>query len=121
MFVVVNCFRYGSDYRRDFKARFNLRDLVEDHHVIPKQWKKHYILLDNNYDVSESYNIMMMPTVAGKYTLNTKRLIHSGGHSKYNKYVKKQLSRVKSNEQLHELVNHLKQNMRGNPDNIPWK
>jgi len=121
MCVVVSCFRYGTVSRRNFKARYNLKGLVEDHHIIPKQWRKHYILLDNGYDVAESYNIMMMPNEEGKNVLNTKRLVHSGGHKKYNEYVKEKLSEVKSVEQLHDLVRHLRRNMRGNPDDIPWR
>jgi hypothetical protein len=64
---------------------------------------------------------MMMPNEEGKNVLNTKRIVHSGGHLKYNQHVKEQLSEVKSVEQLHELVRHLRRNMRGNPDDIPWR
>ena len=49
--------RYGSLLRRTFKLRWNVRN-VEDHHVIPKEFKSHPIIEKINYDIhaSREYN-----------------------------------------------------------------
>jgi hypothetical protein len=51
--------RYGSLLRRTFKLRWNVRN-VEDHHVIPKEFKSHPIIEKINYDIHASENIIMM-------------------------------------------------------------
>ena len=114
-------FRYGSVERKNIKTRFSLHKLVESHHVIPKQWKNHPILTKYGYDVSENYNIMFMPTLQGVKELNTNRLLHTGGHTPYNKYVKHNLDLIDTIEQLDDLRKYLRYCMKGNPDGIPWK
>ena len=115
-------YNYGSLARRNFKKRYHLTGLVEDHHIIPKQWRNHKIIKESGYNISESYNIIFMPSHRGIAALNTKRLLHSGGHDEYNKYVKKSLDTFDFTEELVEFVAHLKKNLRnGNQDQIPWK
>ena len=48
------------------KERSSGTGLVQDHHVIPKQFKAHPIIRKTGYDVNESSNIVMMPTPIGK-------------------------------------------------------
>lgn len=114
-------FKYGSIERKNIKTRFNLHNLVESHHLIPQQWKNHPILIKYGYDVSESYNIMFMPSLLGIKKLNTNRLVHTGGHASYNKYVKYNLDLIDTIEELDDLRRYLRYSMKGNPDNIPWK
>lgn len=117
-----NIYQYGSLARRNIKLRYGLKGLVEDHHVIPKEWRNHRIIRDSGYNISESYNIVFMPSHMGKQVLNTNRALHSGGHLEYNKYVKKCLDSFESPEELCDFVVHLKKNLRdGNQDQIPWK
>lgn len=117
----ISSFKYGSIERKNIKTRFNLHNLVESHHLIPKQWKNHPILIKYGYDVSESYNIMFMPSLLGIKKLNTNRLVHSGGHTPYNKYVKYNLDLIDTIEELDDLRKYLRYSMKGNPDSIPWK
>lgn len=120
---ICNSFRYhyGSLYRRELKKRYRIQGLVEDHHIIPKQFTKHHILEKYNYNISAPYNIMMLPNKKGQEFLNTNRLLHSGGHSKYNKYVEEKLEDIENEEDLDNLVQYLRLQMYGNPYNIPWK
>lgn len=114
-------FRYGSIERKNIKSRFNLHNLVETHHLIPKQWKKHPILSKYGYDISENYNLIFLPTPLGLKYLNTNRLLHTGGHTPYNKYVKYNLDLIDTIDQLDEFRIYLQYSMKGNPDKIPWK
>ncbi len=115
-------YNYGSVARRNFKKRYHLTGLVEDHHIIPKQWRNHKIIKETGYNISRSYNIIFMPNHRGITVLNTKRILHSGGHDKYNKYIKKSLDTFDSTEELVSFVTNLKKNLRdGNHDQIPWK
>lgn len=68
-----------------YKYRYNLRGLVQVHHIIPLEWKTHKNLFD--YDIDKGYNLILMPTKEGKKILNTNRRIHDGGHLEYNKYI----------------------------------
>ena len=95
--------------------------MVEDHHVIPKEFRNHIIIKKYKYNISSSNNIMMMPNKKGIELLNTNRLLHSGGHLKYNKYVKNELNKINNEEELYQLLNYLKSQMNGNSENIPWK
>lgn len=115
-------YRYGTGARRNFKKRFGLTGLVEDHHVIPKQWRNHEIIVNSGYNISESYNIIMMPSHGGIHRLNTRRILHSGGHPKYNQYVKRCLDSFESEEELVEFVGKVKYGLRtGDHGEIPWK
>lgn len=122
-------YRYRSVNRRKFKEIKNYKDCVEDHHIIPKQWKNHELLQTLKFDVNHSQNLYIMPKYNAKqrFYLHPDTLFHEGGHKSYNKYVKTQLDYVYSlnnDRQKYEfwlLLHHLKANIRDNRDNIPWK
>jgi hypothetical protein len=123
--------RYGTVARRNFKIRWNLRGgLVEDHHVIPREWKAHLVVKKIKYDVNSSCNLVMMPTYFGMEKLNVRRdrLVHYGGHKAYNEFVKQILDNMMHIDEHEELMKefkdkhgYLKKNCRDNVDGIPWR
>jgi hypothetical protein len=114
--------RYGSVSRTSFKMRWNLQGLVQDHHVIPRQFKSHPVIHKYGYDINASSNLVMMPTLYGKHVLNVRddRLIHSGPHHKYNRYIHFVLNSIKTRDELDEFVSFLKESCRYYPNQIPW-
>ena len=115
--------RYGSVARRNFKIRWGLRGgLVEDHHVIPRQWRNHAVVKRFEYDVDGSHNIIMMPTRLGARVMNVRgdRMTHNGGHVKYNRYVGSMLDVIQTDEDLYRFRDFLKGVCRYNHDIIPW-
>tara|TARA_Y100000992_G_C20945588_1_gene341129 strand:- start:92 stop:424 length:333 start_codon:yes stop_codon:yes gene_type:complete len=105
-------------------------DYVEDHHCIPKQWRDHNLLKSMDFDVNSSSNLIIMPNKIGKKKLNLHpdTLVHQGGHAKYNVYVKENMDEISDKSTMDDkkyefwlFLNHLKKNMKTNPDNIPWK
>ena len=76
--------RYGSLLRKNFKLRFNIRN-VEDHHVIPVQFRHHPIFDRVKYDLQAGDNIIMLPREIGN--LRENRVTHNGPHHKYNMFV----------------------------------
>lgn len=116
-------FNYGTIGRKLIKEKFKLNNLVESHHIIPKEFKNHAILKQTNFNVSKNYNIIFMPTYLGKIKLNTLRPIHSGGHIPYNIYVKFCLDQIKNDQELFNFLVFLKKTLRNGNLNkeIPWK
>jgi hypothetical protein len=80
---LLNRYHYGSYNRAILKQKRDIRGLVQDHHIIPRQFSRRV-----NINIDESKNLMMLPTSYGKLFLNTSRPIHENGHVKYNKYIK---------------------------------
>ena len=122
-------FRYRSVYRKNFKRNKEYTGYVEDHHIIPKQWKHHELMEILNFDVHCSKNLYIMPNTRAKYRfyLHPSTMIHTGGHRKYNDYVKEQLDYILELDKESQkynfwlLLHHLKSNMKFNKDNVPWK
>lgn len=113
--------RYGSLLRRNFKLRFNIRN-VEDHHVIPVQFRHHPLFDKFKYDIQASDNIIMMPREIGNLRKN--RLTHNGPHPKYNMFVGTILDsmvHMKNPEpEFKQFVDFLKNGCRFRPQDIPW-
>ena len=86
--LFIFSFIYGSVLRRTFKRRFLIIGLVQDHHIIPREFESLTINSKIISNINDSKNIIMLPTTYGKLILNTKRPIHENGHKNYNKYVK---------------------------------
>lgn len=116
--------RYGSLARKMFKVRWGLhnRGLVEDHHIIPKQFKKHPMVVKAKYDIHASKNLIMLPTRLGKFVLRVRedRLIHSGKHGAYNAYVGRMLDVVRSTDEFEQFTQFLRVACRHRPQDIPW-
>jgi len=116
--------RYCSVARRNFKIRKGLfkTGLVQDHHVIPRQFKEHPIVRKTGFDVNASENIIMMPTPVGKLVMRVRvdRLTHGYGHREYNAYVKRMLDCIVTKDELTQFRDHLKRCIRFYPHHVPW-
>ena len=68
--------RYGSVARKVFKTRWGLynKGLVEDHHVIPREFREHPTIKGFRYDMNAGDNVVLLPTRLGKHILLS--LIH---------------------------------------------
>ena len=109
------------------KRKFNLYDLVEIHHIIPRQLKNHPTIVLSNYDIENGYNLMFLPSKQGKEVLklHNDRPIHTGGHIAYNYYLKGRLDIMLDLKKidkvdLYNLNKELRQELRHRKD-IPWK
>ena len=113
--------RYGSLLRKNFKLRFNIRN-VEDHHVIPVQFRHHPIFDRVKYDLQAGDNIIMLPREIGN--LRENRVTHNGPHHKYNMFVGTVLDSMVYMEnpesEFKQFVNFLKIGCRFRPQDIPW-
>lgn len=116
--------RYGSVARKTFKVRWGLykQGIVQDHHVIPRQYDTHPTIKRFGYDMNASSNLVMLPTDRGKEVLRLRegRLIHDGKHAKYNRYVKGILDVISTKEELRDFTDFLKVACRYRPQDIPW-
>ena len=116
--------RYNSLRRLDFKVSWGLHKtgLVQDHHVIPRQFKNHVAMKNSGYDMNSSKNIIMMPTRHGIHTLNLRenRLVHEGNHKEYNNFVGEMLEIINDEDEMDYLTNILKMGCRRRPKDIPW-
>jgi hypothetical protein len=104
--------------RRDFsqlKKRFDLCDYCQVHHIIPRQFQNHPIVQHMNID--DGHNLMLLPNKIGKKVLNTKRPIHDGGHMRYNEHVNNLLDYLSEDEDIMDLIQRLRQRIRGSD---PW-
>ena len=104
---------------RYMREKKNLKGLIDIHHIIPREFKKHPSIIFSKYDIENGYNLMFLPTHKGSVKLNIHldRPIHSNGHVEYNIYVKKLLNEMLNNNQISEkdlckLNLYLRQNMR---------
>lgn len=76
-------YRYGSKARQKVKYELGYKDIVEDHHIIPKEFKDHLFIKDIGFDVGCSRNIHIMT-----------KWSHRNRHHEYNKYVKDNLDEL---------------------------
>lgn len=87
-------FHYNTKYRRLFKNMFFKHDLIDNHHIIPRQFQNHKLLQDLNFDVSCSKNIYFLPKRSAKYVLQNSNIIYHDSHKKYNQFIEKELQRI---------------------------
>ena len=121
-------YRYGSKDRKFYKKKYYR--LVQDHHIIPKELKYHPLLEKINYDINSSNNLVIMPTKDGitKLRLDHNLQTHYKGHSKYNSFIKKQLTEINKLYHLTDdkkyyfwlFYNFLKENCVTKNSHIPW-
>ena len=123
--------KYNSQQRKSFRRRHGVVPyFVQDHHVIPKQWRKHPSVLRFGLDINESRNLMLMPTSYGKYRfrMRPERYTHDGGHHKYNVYVREMLDSLEGVQcekcfrlEFQYFLEFLKSTLRWGTDIIPWR
>lgn len=109
--VNIFVFIYSSVYRRNIKRKFLLCGLVQDHHIIPREFKNlinyENSKLINNIDSSK--NLIILPTRYGKLFINTNRSIHENGHKHYNRYIRKLITQ---NNSIDFIIFYVKQQLR---------
>lgn len=89
LLINILVYVYSSVYRRNIKRKYLLCGLVEEHHIIPREFKN-IINYENSKlinTIDSSNNLLMTPTRYGKLFIKTNRSIHENGHKLYNKYI----------------------------------
>lgn len=130
----TSCFKdplkYRSVFRKALIKSSGLHGIVENHHIIPKQWENHNLFDKIKFDVHSSYNIVMLPNIKHNFYIGASHhmIIHESGHKKYNEYVKVQLDELlekysdddefKYNFWLFHT--YLKASLNNNSTDIPW-
>lgn len=105
---------------RAYRNRFDMKGLCETHHVVPRFCKSHSAVKKLRFDVDGAGNFVLLPSTNGATRLSLReRVIHTGGHMKYNQYVWSSLDAVRDEEALCDLVSTLHRRVRHDP-NIPW-
>ncbi len=89
-------FHYNTKYRRQFKNTFFKHSLVDNHHIIPKEFSFHPLMIEFQVDLSCSKNIMFLPNRSSKYIIEDNSIIYHTAHTKYNRYVENQLQYISS-------------------------
>lgn len=118
-------FHYNTKYRRNFKNNVFKKHLVDNHHIIPKQFVLHPLIQQLKIDVSCSKNILFLPNRFAKELFYHPKTIYHDSHPKYNKYIQKQLDSIHSikdiNEKSYEFMlffMYLQQSLEQNDDYI---
>lgn len=116
----VVCFSRGA--LRNARVRFQLKGMVETHHVIPRCCRGHPTLQELRFSTEDDANFALMPTKTGAATLHLRndRLVHAGGHMAYNGYVWGRLDGCSTERELVELLEHLHRAMRRKDPRVPW-
>tara|TARA_X000000950_G_scaffold238824_1_gene291053 strand:+ start:460 stop:981 length:522 start_codon:yes stop_codon:yes gene_type:complete len=121
-------YRYGSKKRRIYKKNIFKKGLVEDHHIVPKQFKNNCFINEINYDVSCSNNILIMPSFVSSYILNDTKRIYHHSHKKYNKYIESNIESILNNNKSKDekqynfwlFVKNTESKLINNDKLIPW-
>ena len=90
----IDVYKYKSTLRKNTMKKSSLHEFVENHHIIPLQWKNHIVVKKIQFDPDKSYNLCILPNKKYpiKKNIHGKAIrIHENGHIKYNSYVKEQL------------------------------
>lgn len=108
------------------RRRFNISELTNTHHVIPRTFRNHPAIVESTFDVNIRPGLMLMPNRRGVAVLRTRRRCHDcGGHLAYNRYVGKRLGlmykdRVVSLPLVLALVRELRGRIRAGDPALPW-
>ena len=118
LFLSISLYIYSSIYRRNIKRKFLIVGLVQDHHIIPREFRN--IVNYNNSNLIDSIdspkNLIMLPTRYGKLFINTNRSIHENGHKHYNRYIYNLLNQ---NYSIDYIISYVKYQLRnGNIDKV---
>ena len=108
---------------RAYRDRFHMKSLVEIHHVIPRCCANHKLIHFHGFDTEGPGNFIMMPSAKGSRTLKLRpnRVVHSGGHMKYNKYVRSCMDSMGPCPlEFSEFVSTLHHRLRHDKETLPW-
>tara|TARA_B110000858_G_C17769563_1_gene458857 strand:+ start:503 stop:865 length:363 start_codon:yes stop_codon:yes gene_type:complete len=108
--ILYLSFIYSSIYRRNIKKKYLLVGLIQDHHIIPREFSNRLNYTNKFYSIDCSYNLIMLPNTYGKFFINTRRPIHDNGHVNYNKYIKTLLNKYSEEEIILFLRKQLRNN-----------
>lgn len=91
--------RYGTKLRRKIKYSHHKKGLIEDHHLIPKEFYEHSLFENIDFDVGCSNNIYILPSISYKESiynnnLNKEQIIYHTNHRLYNSFIKEELSKI---------------------------
>ena len=107
---------------KDYRDRFDLRGLVETHHVVPRCCARHPAIRAHGFDVEGPGNFALLPSAKGRQRLRLRpeRVVHTGSHMRYNAYVWRRLdATVHSEAAFVATVAELHHRVRHDPD-VPW-
>lgn len=110
---------FSRIHLRRTRRRMGLTDLVEIHHVVPREFRDHPTVRAHGYDIEGDYNTLFVPSRRGGH-LGVRRPVHTGGHMAYNAYVRTGLDAVSSPESFVALLWVLFLASRGRRD-VPWR
>ncbi len=91
--------RYGTKARRKVKYSYHKKGLIEDHHLIPKEFNKHHLFDNINFDIGCSNNIYILPSIAYRESISNKNnnkdtIIYHSNHRLYNSFVREKLNNI---------------------------
>lgn len=125
-------YKYRSVLRSRFVNDSGLKGLIDSHHIIPQQLKKHELISKLDFDVHRSYNLVYLRNTDFKATRVlqqdvdiTMSYVHEGGHRRYNDYVREQLNIIEKIEDTEAMryefwlfVKHLEKGI--GERSVPW-
>ena len=116
----IDPLRYGTKARRKIKYSYHKKGLIEDHHLIPKEFHEHSLFQNIHFDVGCSNNIYILPSISYKESIynnnmNNDEIIYHTNHRLYNSFIKEKLNdiyKIKNiDEQKYEFLlffNHIR-------------
>ena len=120
-------YRYGSKKRRAYKRDTFLKGTIEDHHIIPRRYKKHQIIEETGFDLNCSNNILFMPSLCSFHMLKNPYILYHQTHVSYNTYIEEQLNSFKQLETIENkkynlwiFLKFLEYSILNNSDELPW-
>lgn len=123
--ILNDNYKYRSKLRGKFLSTRGLRKNIDSHHLIPKQLKHHGTVINENFDINRSYNLIYLPNYRFTRSEELPLHIHHGGHRKYNAYVLCQLNEIDQLSDKEEkrymfwlLLKHLEQGILDK--SLPW-
>ena len=123
-------YSYRSVLRKKIIKKSILHGFVDNHHIIPQQFKNHDIIHRVKFNIDFSYNIAILPNAKFRhhkvYHDFPDVLIHERSHVFYSNYVKQNLNEMMTVVDEDELklefwlfTEHLKHSMYHKTD-VPW-
>jgi hypothetical protein len=91
--------RYGTKARRKIKYSYHKKGLIEDHHLIPKEFHEHSLFESIHFDVGCSNNIYVLPSISYRESIynnspNKDEIIYHTSHRLYNSFIKEKLNNI---------------------------